>query len=198
MVDTPETTCEDADLRRFGAGMNTSELRAWFIQEVLPLEPALTHYLQSNWRNQSDVDDLLQDVYVRVCEAALKQKPDKARLFTFTTARNLLIDRVRRERVIPIEAVENLEALNAAIEEPAPDRNVIAREELRRVQAALDRLPPRCREVVILRRIEGLSRRNIAARMGISEATVAEHLANGIGAIADMLVCEEMRPKRKS
>ena len=107
MVDTPETTCEDADPRRFGAGMNTSELRAWFIQEVLPLEPALTHYLQSNWRNQSDVDDLLQDVYVRVCEAALKQKPDKARLFTFTTARNLLIDRVRRERVIPIEAVEN-------------------------------------------------------------------------------------------
>lgn len=148
-------------------------------------------YLQSNWRNRSDVDDLLQDVYVRVCEAALKQKPDNARLFVFTTARNLLIDRVRRNRTIPIEAVENLDALNAAIDAPGADRSVIAREELRLVQSAPDRLTPRCREVVVLRRIEGLSRRNIAARLGITEGTVSEHLANGMKKIADALYGED-------
>ncbi len=187
MAETPDITREDSDPRRTGAGMNTSELRAWFIRDVLPLEPALTQYLHTNWRNRSDIDDLLQEVYVRVCESAKKQQPDNARLFVFTTARNLLIDRVRRERVIPIEAVEDLGALNAAIDEPGPDRAVMAREELRRVQNALDKLPPRCREAVVLRRVEGLSRRNIAQRMGITEATVAEHLAHGMSAIADLL-----------
>jgi len=198
MAETPDITREDSDPHRSGAGMSTSDLRAWFIREVLPLEPALTQYLHTNWRNRSDIDDLLQEIYVRVCEAAKKQKPESARHFVFTTAKNLLVDRVRRERVIPIEAVEDLGALNAAIDEPGPDRNVMAREELRRVQLALDKLPPRAREAVILRRVEGLSRRNIAQRMGITEATVAEHLAHGMSAIADILGSEEFAgPGRK-
>ena len=187
MTDTPETNRENAGPCRLGEGMNRVELRAWFVGEVLPLEPALTQYLHRNWRNQTDIDDLLQDVYVRVCEAAQKQRLDSTKSFVFTTARNLLIDRMRRGRVIPIETVESLEALNIAADEPGPDRNFLAREELRRVEAALDRLPPRCREVVVLRRIEGLSRPSIALRMGITEATVSEHLANGMRAITDML-----------
>lgn len=197
MAETPDISREDSDPHRSGAVMNTSELRAWFIREVLPLEPALTQYLHTNWRNRSDIDDLLQEIYVRVCESAKKLKPENARLFVFTTARHLLIDRVRRERVIPIEAVEDLDALNAAIDEPGPDRSVIAREELRRVQAALDQLPPRCREAVVLRRVEGLSRRNIAQRMGITESTVAEHLAHGMSAIADILGSDDAAATRK-
>ncbi len=60
------------------------------------------------------------------------------------------------------------------------DRSVIARDELRRLQVALDKLPPRCREAVVLGRIEGLSGKEIAARMGVNESTVSIHLANGI------------------
>ena len=85
-----------------------------------------------------------------------QQKP-----FVFATARNLLIDRVRREQVVPIEAVADLDALDIAIDAPGPDRNAMARDELRRLHAALDQLPPRCREVVV-KRIEGLTRREIA------------------------------------
>ena len=91
---------------------------------------------------------------------------DPAKPFVFTTARNLLIDRVRREQIVPIEAVADLDALGIAADEPGPDRSVIAREELRRLQAALDRLPPRCREAVVLQQIEGLSRREIASAHG--------------------------------
>jgi RNA polymerase sigma-70 factor (ECF subfamily) len=61
---------------------------------------------------------------------------------------------------------------------------------LRRLQAALDRLPPRCREVVVLRRIEGLSRPEIALRMGISTDTVSEHLAHGMFVLAELLYGE--------
>ena len=117
-------------------------------------------FLQRNWRNKSEIDDLRQDVYVRVYEAAKVKIPHPAKPFVFAIARNLLIDRVRHEQVVPIEAVADLDALGVAIDAPGPDRSVIARDELRRLQTAIDRLPPRCRQVVVLSRIEGL----VAAR----------------------------------
>lgn len=193
MKDTPDTARGNADLRRLGLSMTAAELREWFVREVLPLEAALVHFLQRNWHNRSDVEDLLQDVYVRVCEAALREPPDSTRAFTFATARNALIDRIRHERVIPIEAADDLDTFGVAADEPGPERNASAREELRLLQGALDRLPPRCREVVVLRRIEGMSRRQIAARLGITEATVAEHLAKGMSVLADVLYREAPR-----
>ncbi|HEY4124663.1 MAG TPA: sigma-70 family RNA polymerase sigma factor, partial [Rhizomicrobium sp.] len=87
--------------------------------------------------------------------------------------------------------------LGIAIDAPPPDRNVIARDELRRLQAALDQLPPRAREAVVLGRIEGLSGREIARRMGIGTATVSAHLASGILALADILYGESAAQERK-
>ena len=92
---------------------------------------------------------------------------------------------MRREHVVPIEAVADVDALGVAMDAPGPDRTVIARDELRRLQAVLDRLPDRCREAVILGRVEGLSGREIASRMGITESTVSIHLANGVRALVD-------------
>jgi RNA polymerase sigma-70 factor (ECF subfamily) len=153
------------------------------VREVLPLEAALMQFLQHNWRNKADIADLRQDVYVQVFDAAHNNIPDNTKAFVFQTARNLLINRLKREHIVPIEAVADVEALNAAIETPGPERNTIARDELRRLQAALDRLPPRCREAVVLGRIEGLSGREIAARMGITEQAVSAHLINGVRAL---------------
>ncbi|HEV2561180.1 MAG TPA: RNA polymerase sigma factor [Rhizomicrobium sp.] len=178
--------------------MNAFELKAWFVREVLPLEAALMQFLQHNWRNKSDIADLRQDVYLRVCEAALKETPLQTRQFVFTTARNLLIDRVRRAQVIPIEAVADLDALEIATDTPGPDRVVTSRDELRQLQAALDRLAPRCRETIVMGRIEGLSGREIAQRMGVSEGTVSEHLAKGMRALADILYGDPVDLRRRN
>ncbi|HEV2562235.1 MAG TPA: RNA polymerase sigma factor [Rhizomicrobium sp.] len=182
MIETSDTGRNDA-----GVGMTSPDVRDWFVREVLPLEAALMQFLQHNWRNKSDIADLRQEVYVRVFDAAKKEIPVRAKQFVFATARNLLINRVRRERIIPIEAVADLDALAIAKDEPGPERNVAARDELRHLQSALDRLPPRCREAVILGRIENLPRREIAMRMGVSEDTVTEHIAKGMRALADIL-----------
>lgn len=156
------------------------------------------HFLQHNWQNKSDIVDLRQEVYLRVFEAAQTQIPEHAKRFVLTTARNLLIDRVRRDHVVPIDIVADVEAMSVAIDTPGPDRAAIAREELRRLQLVLDRLPPRCREAVILAHIEGLSGQEIAQRMGISEATVSRHLSNGINAFTDILYGEPSDRTRKS
>jgi RNA polymerase sigma factor (sigma-70 family) len=178
-------------------GGSLSDVDAWFVRDVLPLEPSLMQFLRHNWRNTSDIADLRQEVYVRVLDAAQRQIPDSAVQFVFRTARNLLTDRMRREHVVPIEAAADMDALEIAVDEPSQDRVLMARDELRQLQTALDLLPPRCREAFVLRRVEGLTGRQIAARMGIGVATVSEHLANGLCILADALSIEALALRRK-
>jgi RNA polymerase sigma factor (sigma-70 family) len=189
---------EVAPLPRAAKGTAMSAADAWFDREVLPLEALLMQFLERNWRNPSDVPDFRQDVYVRVYEAALKQIPENTSQFVLTTARNLLINRARHERIIPIEAAANPEEIGIATETPGPDRVVMARDELRHLQAALDRLPPRCREAIVLRRIRGLSRTEIAVRMGITEFSVSRYLSRGICVLADTLHGEPSNIRRKA
>ena len=191
MAEISDTSRESADAHLSDVAMNASDVNAWFVREVLPLEAILMHYLRRHWPDKNELEDLRQDVYVRVHEAASKKIPHPAKPFVFAIARNLLVDRVRREHVVPIEAVADFDALGLSIDTPAPDQSVVAREELRRLQAALDLLPPRCREAVVLGRIEGLSGREIAARMGIGTAAVSAHLAKGIYALAGILYGED-------
>jgi len=193
MANTTDTFPGHGDPPNADAPMNAPEIREWFVREVLPLEALLMQYLKRVRHNRADVDDLCQEVYVRVCEAALRERPRSARAFVFTIARNLVIDEMRREQVVPIDAVADLEALNVAADAPLPDRSLIAREDLRRLQIALDELPPRCREAVVLRKVDGIARREIASRMNIAEKTVARHITDGICALANALYGDSSR-----
>jgi len=171
--------------------VSTRYLKVWFVREVLPLEASLVQCLRHNWRHGEDIADLRQDVYVRVYESASKQLPLSAKPFVFAIARNLLIDRFRHNRIVPIEGVADLEAIDVPSDAPGPDRSAIARDELRHLKIALDRLPPRCREAVILKRVEKLTRPQIAQRMGISENTVKRHLTDAAHLLADLLYVEQ-------
>lgn len=196
MTETFDTNPEGTGLVP-GRGVAVPGLEAWFVDEVLPLEVALMQFLRRSGRNAHEIADLRQEIYLRVCEAAKQKVPNPVRPFVFAIARNLLIDKMRQNQIVPIDAVSDLEALNVAADVPGPDRNVLARDELRRVRSALEDLPPRAREVVVLRRIEGLSRREIAQRMGITEKTVSEHLTNGVRALANLLYAEPDAVRRR-
>ena len=87
MAEKTDIDCKNAGSS--GVGMAASEVVEWFVREVLPLEAILMHFLRHNWRDQSDIEDLRQEVYVRVCEAAQKQLPEQAKPFVLMTARNL-------------------------------------------------------------------------------------------------------------
>ena len=157
----------------------------WFAHQVLAHEAALMRFLHRNWRDHDEVADLRQEIYVRVYVAALRQRPDSPKSFLFTTARNLLADRVRRQRIVSITAVGDLEELHVLMDELEPARVLAGRETLARLARALDRLPDRCREVVWLRRVEDLPQKEIARRLGISEKTVEKHIAKGSRLMAD-------------
>jgi RNA polymerase sigma-70 factor (ECF subfamily) len=187
---TPGTDFDGANSRRAGKGVTSSQAKAWFVREVLPLEAMLMRFIAKNWRNKSDLEDFRQEIYAQVLDAAEHNIPDQAKPFVFSVARNLLIDRFRKEHIVPIEAVAELDTLRVPSDEPSPERSVISRDLLRRLQLGLENLPPRCREAVVLKRIEGLSRREIAQRMDITEQTVSDHIANGMRVLADVLYGE--------
>jgi len=168
------------------------ELNEWFVHEVLPHERALVRYLNRVWRTRSEVDDLVQEVYVRVYESAEKSRPVAVKSFLFTAARNLMTDRARRARVVTIEAVGNIEELNAGVDEMTPERRLSARQELKALAGAFESLSPRCREVVWLRRVDELSQKEVAVRLGVSSRTVETYLMRGMQAFADALFTKQM------
>lgn len=159
-------------------------LDEWFIREILAHEGALMRYLMRSWYRRDDVHDLRQEIYVRVYEAAAKGRPTMPKSFLFTTARHLMTDRLRRARVVSIDAVGDIDALDV-LDEVSPERRFGAHQELKRLTEAFDRLPERCREVVWLRRVEELSQKEVAARMGIGEKTVEKQVAKGMRLIAE-------------
>lgn len=164
--------------------MNTEELNAWFVDQVLPLEAVLERFLRRNWRDMDEIADLRQEVYARVYDGCARHQPESAQAFVLTTARNLLIDRARRAQIVSIETYADMDALAPTLDELSPERHLAARSELKLLQIALNLLPARCREVIELRKIEGLSQREVAARMGITEDTVERQVSKGVRALA--------------
>lgn len=163
-------------------------LRDWFCREILPHEAALTRFIRRNWRNEADVAELRQDVYAKVFETARDQRPMNPKAYLFTAARNHLINAARRARIVSFELVADLETSIVLEDATTPERHLTARDELRQVQAALDRMPDRRREIVMLRKLEGLSQKEIAARLGVSVSTVEKNLADGMRFLVDWML----------
>jgi RNA polymerase sigma factor (sigma-70 family) len=156
----------------------------WFTEQILPHEVSLTRYLNRVWPNSSEIADLRQDIYVRVYESARVSRPASPRAFLFATARNLLIDHIRRSRVVSIAPTADEAALDALVDEVSPERQVGARQDLQSLALAFDSLSDKCRSVVWLRRIDGLSQRQTAERLGLREAAVESQLARGMRFLA--------------
>jgi len=167
---------------------DSRELSAWFMTEVIPLEAVLLRFLHRNWRNRDEIPDLLQEIYIRVYEAAGRQPPHMVKPFLFAIARNLMIDRLRQMNIVTVEAVSDFEKLNVIDSVPSPEHQTAAREELRHLQKALDGLPPRCRQIVIWRKIDNLPQREVAKRLGVTEEVVEAQVAKAMRLLASSML----------
>ena len=163
-------------------------LEAWFCGEVLPLERALGHFIRRNWRAADDVSDLRHDVYALVIGGARNGLPANAKAFVFTVARNHLINCARRQKIVSFELVADLETMQREVDVFGAERHILARDALRRTRAGIDQLSPRVREIVLLRKIEGLTTRETAERLGIGIDAVERQLSMGMKALADFML----------
>lgn len=130
-----------------------------------------------------DVEDIVQETYVRVCRASVANEIRSPRSFMLKTARNLALDHVKRagfRLVDPIDDANSAERESILpIAQDTLDQ-VCAYEDFSIFCASVRNLPVKCRRAFVLRKVYGYTQREIAEEMQISEKTVEGHIANGI------------------
>jgi RNA polymerase sigma-70 factor (ECF subfamily) len=155
------------------------ERRQWFQQVILPLEPWLRRSIR-RIDSAANVDDLLHDTYVRLLTTDGWRDIEAIPAYLERTARNLHIDQVRRQKIIPIEVLSEVHELEMASYSSSAEDVASAREELRHIESVLAGLPAQCRRVVTLRKVYGLSNIEVAEKLGLSVSTVEKHFAKGL------------------
>ena len=157
----------------------------WFSEEVHAHEVSLKAYLRSSFPSVRDVDDVVQESYLRIWRARLAHPIHSTKSFLFQVARHLALDLVRRNRVSPIDPIPDLAALSVMDDRTGVVETACTQDELKLLAQAIHALPCRCREVMILRQIDGVPQKEIAARLGISVLTVQVHVVNGLRRIEE-------------
>lgn len=158
----------------------------WFSQQVLPHE---SHYLRQarRWtRNADEAADLVQEAYLKLLQCENWRGIRDPRSYATMTIRNLVLQRVRRARVVAIEDIPALDMSELRDDSPGVFDIVAGRDALRRLQRDVERLAPVCRKVIRMRKFEDLPPREIARRLGIALSTVETHLTRGMHQLMQM------------
>ena len=159
----------------------------WFTDEIAPHDSALRAYLRSHFPTLHDVDDVVQESYVKLWKAQKQGRIAFAKAYLFTTARNAALAIFRRPRIFSDQPVTDPAVLGISEEGTDVAERVSTRQEIGLLLDAIDALPARCREIFILRKLQGLSQKEIAARLGLSEQTVQVQIARGVKRCAQFL-----------
>lgn len=133
----------------------------------------------------------MQECYCRLAQLSDISHIAAPRAYLFTMARNLAEQQRKRARVVRIEAMADADDVQQASDPLSPDRFATAREELARVQAALATLSDRARRIFIMRKVEGLSQREIAQALGVSETIVENEASRSLRAVLKLLTEDE-------
>lgn len=152
----------------------------WFAEEVKPHEPALRAYLHRRYPGMSEVDDVVQESFLKTFLAWQKGRLTSARGFLFTVAGNVSVSIFRKRKFISATPVSELPALSVIEDDVNVVETVCSQEELDFVAEAIADLPERCRQVAVLRILHGRDCKAIATELGISEQTVRVQLARAM------------------
>ncbi|WP_369062070.1 RNA polymerase sigma factor [Caulobacter sp. 73W] len=173
------------------------DIDRWFIANVLPHERA---YLSQALRFTSDREEakeLVQEAYARVLGMEAWRGLTAPRAYVLTVVRNLAVERLRRSRVVDIRHVAAFDAFDLADPDPDPQEQTLMRDRLRAVLRALETLPAKYRDILVMRRFQEMPPRGIADRLGISLSTLEKRLARGLELLAEA-VDREPAPKASS
>ena len=162
--------------------MRHSDVRRFYFEHGEELRRYLTRRLNC----AQTAADLTQEVFVRLMRSEAAGALENPRAYLYRIASNLLADHFRGAKLQP-------KVTGAALwetvpdEAPSPERALLTRDELRRLEGAIDELPPRQREILLLHKFEGLSYGAIAERLGISKNTVMVHMMRALARCRDRL-----------
>lgn len=165
----------------------------WIAREIIPHEGAIRRWLTRHWSRVVDVDDVIQEAYCRIANLASVDHIDNPGGYFHRTVSAVATDQMRRAGIINFTTMTQIEWSNVIDDEPLADRALETRQELDRVNKLLGSLSDTCRKVIELRRVEGLSRKETAERLGVSENDVKNHLVRGLQKIMGEMAEQDAR-----
>jgi RNA polymerase sigma factor (sigma-70 family) len=136
----------------------------------------LIRYFAKRIREAYDVDDLVQEVFIRLVRQAAIESVQQIDSYVFQTAANVIRDRARRQAVRHHREHEELSESTQPTNDLSPERVLLGTEQLDCAIAALNELPENTRRVFLLRRYEGMRQEEIAMHLGISVSGVRFHM----------------------
>jgi RNA polymerase sigma-70 factor (ECF subfamily) len=153
----------------------------WYREQLRPHEPMLRAWLASRFPQHTEIDDIIQEAYTHVLAARAAGTEMRApKAFLFATARNRAVDFFRSRLARRTEALAENDALDVLDDADSVPETAARNQELELLTKAIQSLPDRCRQILTLRRLYGLSQKDIAARLGISENTVEGQVTIGV------------------
>jgi RNA polymerase sigma factor (sigma-70 family) len=159
----------------------------WFLDQVFQHRAALHRYLSKLTSGAEDIEDLVQETYVRMYALPDFHQVESPKALLFRIAHNLAVERARRQKAQATDTMADLETLSVFSNEAPPDEQTDARRRFESFCAAVERLPPLCRRVFVLRKVHKLSHAEISEVLGVSESTIEKHVAKGLVRCRDYL-----------
>ena len=155
----------------------------------------LRRYLARLLGNTAEAQDIAHDAYLRVYPSVENKSAEKPEALLYVTARRLAINRLKRRSVSPLASSGSADPSHdtAASASPGTAQQVMARQELALLERAIAELPEGCRAVLLLRKVELLSHREIADRLGIAVSTVEKQHARALRLLRAALPAETLR-----
>lgn len=152
------------------------------LETYLENRVALNRYLNRFFRSREAADDLAQEAFLRAFAAESGRTIKAPKAFLFKIAKNLALNELARRSSIAIEPLGDFEGQEVLEDsnQPAVDDVVDSRERIHLLARAIAALPPQCAKVFILRKMQGMSQKEIAVRLNISARTVENHVALGL------------------
>lgn len=156
------------------------DIDIWFADRVFAFHDRTSRYALSLIRQPEEAEELVQEAYARLFALDDWASIVNPHAFTLRIVRNLAIERFRKAEVVRLDQGVLLQTLEVADDDPTPDVVAMDRAELAQVARVMADMPPRMREALRLRRIEGLPPGQVAERMNISVSTVETHLTKAL------------------
>lgn len=163
------------------------DLARWVGAHILPHERDVRIWLQRRLVAEGDVEDIVQECYCHFAQLSDVGHIAEPRAYFFTTARHLAFRQLRKAAVVRMEAISDTIRDELQTDQPSPEQAAVAREELGRVEEALKTLPDRARRIFIMRRVDGMSQKEIANQLGVSEMVVENEASRSLRAILKLL-----------
>nr|WP_316629461.1 RNA polymerase sigma factor [uncultured Brevundimonas sp.] len=161
------------------------ERARWFDFNILPHEAALRAWLRRRRLEPRDIDDVVQEAYAVLASRHRLDDLTHPKAYLFRIAHSLVVRDARRARIVSFEPIEDMSSFEEANDPFSPERIAIGREDMRHLAAVIQTMPVRVRDAFVMRRVEGLSQREIAQRMDITESTVEKHITKGLALLIE-------------